>query len=861
MIRFKELVSKSPNPETAERTLVSLNSSIIDDLIKSGEIDNFIYCCSISPFIAKECVKDHKLIKEIFIDKGYMDSIGKGSIKSKNLTNIERLKRWHKKEHIKIAVRDLLQIADIRRILKELSILADITIEVAISLIDREIEEDILVLGAGKLGGEELNYFSDIDILYAYKNGGDHSKFTEFFEKLTSVLSSDTDSYRMYNVDLRLRPQGTAGPICLPLEAYRIYYENYGRTWEKLMLIKVRRVFGSHTLSEEFFNIINPFVYKKYLDLSYIEKIKNHRDEIIRESSKISENIKLMRGGIREIEFIVNFFQLIYGGKIEWLRVTNTLIALSRLHASGLLNSEDYSKLYTSYLFLRKLENRLQILYRTQTHNLPKNHRDLKIIANSMGFYSENCIEEFENKLKNIKESVSSIFEELFSDKKERTIVEISDPVIWESIKLLNKEHENLGYILYEESTNAIDAYSFMNNILHIIKEINFPKHSFIDLIISDKTTRTIIVKVLGTSQFVSKLIIKDRNIVKYLLERIVDMSILDLKPTKTAIRNLINSINVEDTQSLRNLRNYLFTNLMALDALYLISLKELEVMLSRSTILIVKKIYNELKKKNPQSNVDLMALGRLATREMLYFSDLDLVFIGDDSKENLTFVNELISVFSKKKLLEDDIYTIDTRLRPFGNAGNIITSVSYFKKYIKYFIKPWEVLAYSRSVILNENLSNKEIMDVATDLKNIKISKEEFVDVIKKVRESYYTNTYNIKLSEGGIIEIDLLLSFLKVKYELRSNSNRGILKELKKRKILEDKLIEELTEDYNFLRLLEKNCKLLFYPPTSELPNRGKKLSMLAKFMGIHEDTIIDKYTETKKRVCRNIEKIIKL
>ncbi len=857
MVNLKEIITTSPHPENVEKTLLSLGNKVVESLIKSEEIENFVFCCGVSHFIARESIRDPSIINDIFINKGYKNSINRNEQETKKIKDIKELKKWHKKEHIRIAVRDLLSIADVRRILKELSILADITIKKVVELHNGDYTNRIMIVGLGKLGGEELNYFSDIDLMYVYGNESNHEDFVRFFEKITSTLQDEKEGYKTYNVDLRLRPQGNAGPICLPIEAYRIYYENYGRFWEKMMLIKARPVLGNRNIIEEFYNIITPFVYKRYLDFSYIERIKNLRDEILQEASTLEDNIKLMRGGIREIEFIVNAFQLLYGGKIEWFRNPNITTTLSRLHASGFLNSEDYSKLYNGYIFLRKLENRLQISYRTQTHALPKNEKDLRRIAISMGFSGNHCIDQLKEKLEEIRNNISSIFEELFSDKREKTVTIINDPVIWDAVKNLNEEHENLGYILYEESINSVDAQLFMKNISFVIKNIEYPKHSFMDLILNDKNFRNLIVKILGTSQYVSKVLQKNKHLNEYIIQKIIDMSILDSKITNKKLKMISESLEDITPQTVRMIRDIVLTETMMLDSLKIIDINDVENILSKFAHIIVNKVYNKIKSKYNESNLNIIALGKFSTKEMLYFSDIDLMFLGDESDQNLNLANEFIKFFSKEKLLEDDIYTIDIRLKPFGSAGAIVTSPNSFIKYIEEHLRSWEILAYSRARSITGY--NEEIKNIFEKLSSIKLHKNQFKDILEKVRDGFSKKIYDMKLSIGGIIEIDLILSYLKINFNLKSFSNKSLFKEVKAKNLIDRKILKQLEEDYYFLRLLEKNCKLLFYPPTSELPNKGKKLSILSKLIGKDEDYIIENFINTKKKICENINIIV--
>lgn len=858
---LKDVISKSPHPESVEKIISYIPTSVIDDLKKEKELEHFIFCIGISPFIAKECVKDPGIIKKLFVEKLYAITPTKGELFKITFSSVKELKEWHKLQTIRIAVRDLLLVGDIWRILRELSFLADVTIYHAIKLINPEKLQNISVIGLGKLGGEELNFFSDIDIMYLYEphSNEDFEIYSEFFTNLTNLLSDESYGYRLYNVDLRLRPQGTNGPICLPLEAYRVYYENYGRAWEKMMLIKARYVVGNKILFDNFIEAIIPFVYKKYLDISYMEKIKNLRDQIVAESPSGLEDIKIMKGGIREIEFIVNCFQLIYGGKINWLRSGNTAITLSRLHASGILNSEDYSILFNAYAFYRKLENRIQMLYRNQNHRIPKDPTDLKRLALSMGFRSRNCVNELLEKIEEHKIRVNRIFEGLFANQKNKPSVFISDPSVLETVKYLNEEHENLGYIIYDEALNAVDSQMFIRNIAHVVKNLRFPKHSFIDILIEDASFRKMLNKVMGTSQYISKLILSKENMVDKIAQLLIESDFLDTKiKIKGVATSLLQYEKIEEINPLlRDIKNTVYFKVMSLDSLGLIPIEYIERKISNLAHLLVDIVYNKLSKFY-KSDIVIVSFGKFATREMLYFSDIDMFFTGIPEKKEHEFVNKFIKAFSKAKLLEDDIFEIDTRIKPFGTLGSTIIEPELLEKYITQHIKAWEILAYSRATVKGKGEIRKQTESIISKVKSHKITKDDFFEILNTIRKGYMRNSYNIKLSVGGLIEIDLLLSYIKLIKEIPYLSNRIILRVIKDKSLTNKTVINELERCYIKLRSLEKNSKLLFYPPTNEIPNKGKKLSILARFMNMPEDKLIEDFISTKEKICNLVEEI---
>ena len=292
------------------------------------------------------------------------------------------------------------------------------------------------ILALGKLGGNELNYSSDIDIIYCHgsdqgtlQKNGKLEKFSplQFFtkvgESLGSMLSKKTPQGFLYRVDLELRPEGASGTLTNSLEAFEAYYETFGAFWEKQAMIKLSYGGGSQSLFQDFAKLIRPFVYPKSSDMGLIEKIvqmKQKVEDSLKHSSQKGFHVKLDSGGIREIEFFIQTFQVLHGGKVKSLRQTNTLKALMALHNENLIDLKVYQGFKDAYVFLRTLENRLQQVEEQQTHRLPTEEKDLESTAKRMGYSGVSTGDALENFLKDLnfhKNFVEDRFASLMSGK------------------------------------------------------------------------------------------------------------------------------------------------------------------------------------------------------------------------------------------------------------------------------------------------------------------------------------------------------------------------------------------------------------------------------------------------------------
>ncbi len=311
---------------------------------------------------------------------------------------LDALKRLHRRELLRIGAQDILGAADLPSATEQLSVLASAVVDAALRISAAQMAESgenaprgpFAVIGLGKLGGNELNYSSDIDIVFVYGeppgNGSPvaHAYFNRVAERLVRNLSQHSTEGHLYRVDTRLRPNAGAGPLALSAEAYLAHYESRGEIWERQMLIKARPVAGDIAFGEEFLRRLEPFVYPRALAEKPAASIARIKARI--ESAVADEpNIKLMAGGIRDIEFIVQTLQLINGGAAGEVREPNTLRALALLQSRDLLTRGEYETLRDAYVFYRTVEHRLQMMLNTQTHTLPRDERALGILARRTG--------------------------------------------------------------------------------------------------------------------------------------------------------------------------------------------------------------------------------------------------------------------------------------------------------------------------------------------------------------------------------------------------------------------------------------------------------------------------------------------
>jgi glutamate-ammonia-ligase adenylyltransferase len=321
------------------------------------------------------------------------------------------LRRFKRRETLRISYGDIVRQQRLDTVTSQISHLADAIVEAAVFAARRKLEEKkgtprrsdgerarFVVLALGKLGGAELNYSSDIDLIFLYDEDGSTDgpkpqSNVEFFDRLAretlKLLTEPTEFGAAYRVDMRLRPEGSVGAIVTSQEAARHYYDTMGRTWERQAFVKARPIAGDLDLGRDFLAKLEPWIYRRYLgraDITGIKALKRRIEQRTREEGADARNVKTGHGGIRDVEFVIQFLQLLNGGDQADVRTGNTLDAIARLEKAGSLTRQERSILEDNYSFLRKIEHRLQIMFDLQTHMLPQSQQEMRKLAIRMGY-------------------------------------------------------------------------------------------------------------------------------------------------------------------------------------------------------------------------------------------------------------------------------------------------------------------------------------------------------------------------------------------------------------------------------------------------------------------------------------------
>lgn len=875
-----------PDPERAYiniRTFLTKNPAHADPL--NTHLEPITTLFSYSQFLANYCIDYPDTLFDAFnhLDKGLAAEQLMGELKellsSFNSLNdgMRVIRHFKKKKLLIITLKDILKKVDFQDIMSDLTTLADTILSVSLHFVESFIQRhfgvpvnnSLAVIGLGKLGAEELNYSSDVDIMFVYKNEGETSGiqtlqgsthnnisafeyYTKLVEEYARFLSTNTEDGFAYRVDLRLRPQGQRGSLALSMRSYEVYYESWGQRWERAALLRARPVAGNNELGNNFMKMIQPFVFRKYLDFDAIDEIMRLKSQVEQiKSGTLSRDIKRGYGGIREIEFFVHIFQLIYGGREQFLRERSTLKALHRLLQKRLIGYEDFQHLSDNYVFLRTLEHRLQQLNDVQTHTLPSNERELDVLGKKLGFPDRTSfLSELEKRrliVRSIYDSLlkfqkpfpekpsegllSSIFwdmdtpvEHLLTDELSKT--NIKD--IHKSIHCLTKIRNNMytfqtlkGRRLLDDVIPRFvdDALKGVNPDLALLHLVDFSsilatKESYLETLSQRQEIISLLNFVFSHSEYLSKILMSSPEYIEFLVEGEL------IRKTSKILKNDLKQF-IDRQGEPTAIRLFKKLEEMKVGILFLnrrITITELMNGLSRVADAILSTLIN------PVSPLAVIGYGKLGGREITFNSDLDLIFVTQENpaETDINIAEKLLKLLMS--YTKDGIaYTVDARLRPEGSKGPLVNSIKGITDYYSKHAQPWELQALLKArPVAGGIIPSRHFMKTRGAIlmkRGVEIKKSDIQKMRERIRreivkESIDHGSYDIKLGEGGLEELEFTIQYLQLKNcnnpELLVQSTLDSMKRLNKYGILKDSDAAFFHKTYVFYRTIETLLRL---------------------------------------------------
>ena len=693
---------------------------------------------------------------------------------------LAELRRFKQREMLRIAARDLGRLSEVVEITRELSDMADVCLDAVLRSSLKQFSEKFgrpfhqnargrwqptafCILGLGKLGGQELNYSSDVDLMFLYEDEGEvfkeaqagktprrpvmsnHQYFCKLAESLSDEISRATADGFLFRVDLRLRPEGDSGPIARSLESCENYYAQWGQTWERMMLIKARAAAGDAALAAEFLEMIQPFRFPRSISPEILQEIAATKDRIENEvvrTGELERNVKLGRGGIREIEFTVQILQVLNAGRSPFLQLPQTLPCLTKLAQYDLLAREDATRLHVAYIFLRDVEHRLQMENNLQTHTLPEDKAALLRLARLMNFTSR---EKFQLALRLHTGNVRRVYESLlksetpasappslppFEEAEEqwaRMLAARSFREPERATQLFKEFAEGPGYLHVSSRTTEL-ARQLIPKFLELCPHsppadepqtvvLSDPDRVLarMDSFISAYGSRAtlfelwnnnpkffeLLLLLFDRSEFLAETAIRTPD----LIDELVYTGRLQRRKNATEILKEL-KFGLNDADQFLWLRRYHETELMRLglrDISGQVDIEQTPADFSAFAEACLQYALDVVLKKNKIKlpPLAIIGLGKLGGGEIGYGSDLDLFFVAGPKEKNLPLLQKLaaeIMDLLSRRTEQGIVFHSDARLRPDGEKGMLVPTLDACENYYRQRAQLWEIQALSRA-------------------------------------------------------------------------------------------------------------------------------------------------------------------
>jgi len=804
--------------------------------------------------------------------------------------------------------RDLGGRADLDEVLRTISEFADFAVQTHVAALTAEMiaahgtpignesgeTQELIVLGMGKLGGWELNVSSDIDLIFVYPENGEtrtespeqrplsnHEFFVRLGKKLIGALSEITEDGFTFRVDMALRPNGASGPLAASFGMVEEYLIVQGREWERYAWVKARAMTGRPEDIAALEQIVRPFVYRRYLDFGAIEALRNMhaqiRAEVIRQETRHpgrTNNVKLGRGGIREVEFLAQVFQLIRGGRDASLRDRSTRKTLATLVEKNLLSAEEVAQLLEAYTFLRNLEHRLQYLDDAQTHTLPPNPDDRLTVAKMMGFTD---VEAMLEELDAHRAVVASQFDAMFSDKRSGqpqpdaaeapahmalSDVDSRDAIqtglaalgfddapaaaqrllaTWQSPKLSSLPEASRAKLqaLVNAALPQIAALTdsrsaTLGRLLDFFEAIA-RRAAYLALLTEYPHTLGRVIRMMSASDWAAKYLTRHPILLDELLEDRTLNAAPDWPAFAADVQRQLDAAEGDTEHQmnvLRDLHHAQLFRLLAQDLEGTLTVERLADHLSAladilvdATIHAVWKTIHNRHCETPKFAV--IAYGKLGGKELGYASDLDVIFLYDDEDQEAPALYAKLAqrfiTWMTSHTPAGILFDIDIALRPDGASGLLVSRLSSFEKYQTGSAWVWEHQALTRARFCAGDASigarfeaiREAVLRQPRDEAKLR---EEVRAMRRKMHEAHPNRSpqFDLKHDAGGMIDIEFIVQYLVLLHSSRCQQltgdigNIALLKLCGELGLIDAGLAVQVADAYRLFRKLQHQIRL---------------------------------------------------
>jgi glutamate-ammonia-ligase adenylyltransferase len=836
------------------------------------------------------------------------------------------LRRLRRRVIVSLIVRDASGACGLPEVVSTTTALAELAVQRAVAVHARELAEvhgvptseagepqDLLVIGMGKLGGGELNVSSDIDLIFAYDEDGEtrplpgggnirplsnHEFFIRLGRRIIPAISDVTADGFVFRVDMRLRPNGDAGPLAVSSAMLEEYLMVQGREWERFAWLKGRvvsaPVFASPGQFDgqagSIFAVVRPFVFRKYLDFGAINALRELHGLIRAESSRRNagreeraDNVKLGRGGIREIEFIAQAFQIIRAGRDPGLRSRSTLETLDTLGRQGVLPAPTCDRLATSYVFLRNLEHALQYVDDAQTHALPPDREARARVARLLGAAS---VEAMLGEYRAVQDFVDGVFEAVFSEPTETTR-QAPMPASWntpgdgDDAPLVDHLEEQgfrdppetaqrlrgvlhgrrvqgasagaragIERLLQRALVSAIE-FSHGSGAAHDIgPDEHFARFAQLAEVIAGRNTYvTLLNQFPQAFERVMRMLAASRWAADYLvlhpilLDELLDERLHEREPDWAAwsamVRRQLDEADGDQERQmnlLRDVHHAQVLRLLVADLDGRLTVERLADHLSAladfTLGLTLERVWATIAKRHREvPRFAVIGYGKLGGKELGYASDLDLIFLFDDDHPDAPDVYSVLArrlvTWLTAQTSSGNLFDIDLRLRPNGNAGLMVSSLDAFSRYQRNedgmgaWVWEHQALTRARHCAGDFELGHRfeaERVHVLTQVRDLAKLKSEVLAMRQKMLDGHPNSTalFDLKHDRGGMVDIEFIVQYLVLAHShrhgdlVRNLGNIALLQMASGMRLIDVTLAREVADAYRAFRALQHRLRL---------------------------------------------------
>ena len=748
------------------------------------------------------------------------------------------LARFKRREYVRIMLRDVLKIAPLAETTAEISALADVLIEQAwreadsklqrrhgtpqhLDALGRRVDTPFAILALGKLGGNELNYSSDVDLMYIYGDGEEPPRTAvsnrEYFIRLaqhtTDILSRITGDGPVFRIDLRLRPQGGEGELAIRLSQALTYYAGTAHDWERQALIKVRHAAGDINLARDFIRAVQPHIYTEQVNFAAIKTALVAREKMQqrRQLGKTlgppdeTVDVKIDRGGIRDIEFLVQCLQRVYGGAEPWLRSGGTLFSLHKLHDKGHISGKEFHDLTSAYEFLRHLEHRLQLRQGQQTHRLPASQADCLVLQRAMEGYApgEHRSGDLTSLVRRRMAAVAEIYQRIIYQQQTRGRQHLPGT----EFKLLSAlepatADPSSQQILERLATDAPSLYEAVGrsdlspqarkNLYRFLGSAFGSSQRYATVLQHQEGMRRALI-LFETSDYLTEILIRHP-------EEIVTLAELEEVPPQAGGRYLFEkSLGLAETardpvftyladspfpyaEKLAMLRQHFRHRAFVAGARDVIESRDVYESFEATTAAAEDVMATAVRLADAE-DLAVMAVGRLGSGEFDLLSDADVLFVCGEKGDRIALTKSAEQMMHALAAYTRDgtVFPVDARLRPRGGEGELLSTPSQLASYFEHEAQAWEALMYTKLRFLAGSQTQGERAKATLKTLFERFAADPgFSRAVREMRaklESAEAPGKSFKSSPGGIYDIDFITSFLLVKHGVADK--RGSLRD----------------------------------------------------------------------------------